>query len=279
MTFRPRAMVNSTKLDLTRVLYGDSLYTPILIGPVAQMKRYHPEGELAMARGAAASKSAMVVSSRSSFPIEQIAAQAKGSTLWYQVFPEADVNAVRNKTQQAVKAGCKAVCLTVGPLETPGEGSASPGRFGIDWSAIDGVRQGLSVPFLLKGILSPDEARTAVEKGMQGIIVSGWSEAALTGMAQPIEALPAVADAVGGKIPVLIDGSFRRASDVLKALALGAQAVLLARPPVWGLAAYGAEGVQTVMELMQAELARNMAQNGRRDLGDIDRSLVVIHRR
>jgi isopentenyl diphosphate isomerase/L-lactate dehydrogenase-like FMN-dependent dehydrogenase len=101
----------------------------------------------------------------------------------------------------------------------------------------------------------------------------------MTGVAQPIEVLPAVADAVGGKIPILIDGSFRRASDMLKAMALGAQAVLLGRPPLWGLAAYGAEGVQTLLELLQFEMARNMAQNGRRDLGDIDRTLVVIHRR
>src|SRR5438874_9994578 len=111
ITFRPRLMVNTSKLDLTRVLFGDSLYTPILVGPTAQQKRFHPEGELAMARGAAAAKTAMVVSSRSSFPIEQIAAQAKGSTLWFQVFPEADMNMVRGKALEAVKAGCKAVCL------------------------------------------------------------------------------------------------------------------------------------------------------------------------
>jgi 4-hydroxymandelate oxidase len=274
ITFRPRLMVNTSKLDLTRVLFGDSLYTPILIGPAAQQKRFHPEGELAMARGAAAAKTAMVVSSRSSFPIEQIAAQAKGSTLWYQVSPEPDMSGVRTKAQQAIQAGCKAVCLTLGPVDL-----ASAGRLGTDWSAIDRLRQGLTVPFLMKGIMSAEEARTAVEKGVQGIVVSNWTERALTGLAQPIEVLPAIADAVGGKIPILIDGSFRRASDVLKGLALGAQAVLLGRPPLWGLAAYGADGVQTILELTQAELARNMAQNGRRDLADIDRTLVVIHRR
>jgi isopentenyl diphosphate isomerase/L-lactate dehydrogenase-like FMN-dependent dehydrogenase len=270
ITFRPRAMVNSTKLDLTRVLFGDSLYTPILVGPTAQQKRFHPEGELEMARGASAAKTAMVVSSRSSFPLEQIAAEAKGASLWYQVFPESDMSAVHAKAQQAVKTGCKAVCLTLGAGDAPGAA---------DWGAIDKLRQGLGVPFLLKGIMSPEEARTAVEKGVQGIIVSNWGDRTLTGVAQPIEVLPAVADAVGGKIPILIDGSFRRASDMLKALALGAQAVLLGRPPLWGLAAYGAEGVQTILELLQGELARNMAQNGRRDLGDIDRTLVVIHRR
>src|SRR5262249_1941975 len=205
--------VNTSKLDLTRAMFGDSFYTPILIGPVAELKRYHPDGELAMAKGAVASKSGMVVSSRSSFPIEQIAGQAKGTTLWYQVFPEAGMGAVRAKALEAVKAGCKAVCLTVGPMESGGRT-----RFGIDWSAIEGLRRGLSVPFLIKGIMTPEEARTAVEKGAQGIIVSGWTPVALTGMAQPIEVLPAVADAVGGEVPILIDGGFPRPSDVRKAL-------------------------------------------------------------
>jgi isopentenyl diphosphate isomerase/L-lactate dehydrogenase-like FMN-dependent dehydrogenase len=178
--------------------------------------------------------------------------------------------AARARALDAVKAGCKAVCLTIA--------SANPGA-GLDWAAVDRLRQGLTVPFLLKGIMSADEAKTAVDKGVQGIIVSNWTERPLVGLAQPVEVLPAIAGAVGGKIPVLADGSFRRASDVLKALALGAQAALVARPAVWGLAAYGAEGVQAVIELMQGELARNMAQNGRQNLADVDRSLVVIHKK
>src|SRR5207248_3098411 len=124
-------------------------------------------------------------------------------------------------------------------------------------SAIDRLRQGLQVPVLLKGIMSPDEARKAVGMGVHGIVVSNYP--AITGVASPMEMLPSIVDAVGGKIAVLIDGSFRRGSDIVKALALGAQAVLLGRPPLWGLAAYGADGVQKIVELIQTEFARVMA--------------------
>jgi len=268
MTFMPNMMVNTSKLDLTAKLFGDSSYTPILIGPTAQQKRYHPEGELAMVRGASAAKTFVVVSSRCSFPIEQIAAESK-TTLWYQVFPEPDMAAVRSRVEQAVKAGCKAVCLTLG---------ADPAA-GLDWTAIDGLRKAINVPFLLKGITSPEEAKTAVGKGIQGIVVSSYAPRSLVGLAQPMQVLPAIADAVGGKATILVDGSFRRGSDVLKGIALGAQAVLLGRPPLWALAAYGAEGVQTMLELLQSEMARNMAQCGRANLAAIDRTMVRIHRR
>ena len=274
MTFRPRMMVNTTKLDLTTQLFGESLFVPILIGPTSQQQRYHPEGELAMARGASAAKTAMVVADRSSFPIEQIAAQAK-TTLWYQIYPEADTNAMRSRVEQAIKSGCKAVCLTLGGADSPPEGA--------DWSAIDRLRKGITVPFLLKGIMSPDEAQTAVERGIQGIVVSNYGTHPVidpvAAVAQPIEMLPAIADAVAGKIPILIDGSFPRGSDVLKGLALGAQAILLARPFLWSLAAYGAEGVRAVLELLQSELARNMAECGKVNLKAIDRGLVSIRRR
>ena len=115
--------------------------------------------------------------------------------------------------------------------------------------------------------------------GVQGLVVSNYSPRSITGIASPIEVLPSIVDAVSGKIPVLIDGSFRRGSDVVKALALGAGAVLLGRPPVWGLAAYGAEGVQKVVELLQTEVARDMAMCGKINIKSLDRSVVRIHRR
>lgn len=270
MTFMPNMMVNTTKLDLTAKLFGENSYTPILVGPTSEQKRYHPEGELAMVRGASAAKTFVVVSSRSSFPIEQIAAESK-TTLWYQVFPEPDMNAARSRAQQAVKAGCKAVCLTLG--------ADAQRPVSLDWNAIDGLRKGIDVPFLLKGITSPEEARTAAGKGIQGIVVSNYGPPAVVGLAQPMQMLPAIADAVGGKVVILVDGSFRRGSDVLKAIALGAQVVLLGRPPLWALAVYGAEGVQTMLELLQSEMARIMAQCGRPNLAAVDRTMVRIHRR
>ena len=118
----------------------------------------------------------------------------------------------------------------------------------------------------------------AVQHGVQGIVVSSYAGGETGSTAASIEMLPAIADAVGGHLAVLVDGGFRRGSDVLKALALGARAVLLGRPPVWGLAAYGADGVQRLLELMQTELARDMAMCGRVNLQAIDRTVVKVHK-
>jgi 4-hydroxymandelate oxidase len=279
-------MVNTLELDLSTGLFGTTMFAPILVGPASHQKRYHPEGELAVARGATAAKALMVVAGRASFPIEEIAAQAK-SSFWYQVHPEPDVSVVVNRVQQAVKAGCKAVCVTVGaPYELARAGGARGvsqvplmGNPALDWTYIDRLRQEISVPLLLKGIMSVEEAQAAAEKGVAGIVISNHGERHLTGLAHPMSVLPAIADAVGAKLPILIDGGFRRGSDVLKALALGARAVLVARPPLWGLAAYGAEGVQSVLELLQTELAADMAMIGAVNPNAIVRDMVKIHRR
>lgn len=286
MTFRQRLMVNTLELDLSTELFGETMFAPILVGPTSHQKRFHPEGELAMARGAAAAKAVLVVAGRSSFPIDEIATQAKGP-FWYQVHPEPDAAAVVNRLQQAVKAGCKAVCITVGTPYQPDRAAGPPtvsqppamGNPALDWDYINRLRREISVPVLLKGILSAEEAQAAVEKGVQGIVISNHGGRYLPGLVDPISVLPSIADAVGAKVPILIDGSFRRGSDVLKALALGARAVLVARPALWGLAAYGADGVQTVLELLQTELASDMVMIGAVNPKAIARDMVKIHRR
>lgn len=286
MTLRQRLMVNTLELDLRTELCGTAMFAPILVGPASHQKKYHPEGELAMARGAAAAKAVMIVAGRSSLPIEEIAAQAQGS-FWYQVHPEPDAAAVVGRVQQAVKAGAKAVCLTVGNPYGGNRAAGAPGvsqlpvvgNPALDWDYIDRLRQKVNVPVLLKGILSAEEAQAGVEKGAAGIVVSNNGGRSLAGLPHPISVLPSIAEAVGGKAPILIDGGFRRGSDVLKALALGARAVLVARPPLWGLAAYGADGVQSVIELLQTELAADMAMIGAVNLKAIERDMVKIHRR
>ena len=262
ITFRPRMMVDTTHLDLTTDLFGQSLFAPILVGPTGGQKRFHAEGELAMVRGAAAAKTAMVVSSGASFAMKEIAAQP-ATTLWYQVHPEPDTAAQRRRIDEAVELGCKALCITIG---------------GADWSAIDRLRQGLRIPVVLKGIMSAEEARAAIGKGIDGIVVSSHGRPG-SGMAAPIEVLPAIAEAVAGKAPILIDGSFRRGADILKALALGARAVMLGRPPLWALAAYGSAGVQVMLEMLQTELARDMAMCGKPNLKALDPAVVKIHAR
>jgi len=274
MTFRPRLMTDSREIDLSTALFGQTLFTPILIGPIANQKRYHPEGELAMARGASAAKALMIVAGRSSYSIEQVAQQAK-TPLWYQIYLDGDLSEARKRVDRALGVGCKAVCVTAGPEEAAVK---SPHRAGMDWSALEQLRRTIPAPVVLKGVMSPGEARKAVDAGVQGLVVSNYSALATPGVAPSIEVLPAIADAVRGKAAILMDGSIRRGSDVMKALALGAQAVLIARPVVWGLAAYGAAGVQSLVELIQAEFARVMVMCGRVNIQAIDRGVVRVHR-
>lgn len=260
ITFRPRMMVNTVGLDLTLELFGQKHFAPIILGPVGKLKRFHPEAELEMARGASLARAAMVISADSSVPVEQIVPLAKTGA-WFQVNLGPDMSAA----QKAVAAGCKAVCVTLGTA-------------GGDWRAIEALRKSLSVPVVVKGVMSPGEAEAAIGSGAQGIIVSSWSEAAVPGQTEALEALPAVVDAVHGRVPVLVDGGFRRGSDVMKGLALGAKAVLVARPAVWGLSAYGAPGVQRAVEILQTDLGRDMVMCGKVNLAALDRTVVKIHR-
>jgi len=195
-TFRPRLMRDVTKLDLGVELFGEKHFTPILLGPVQGLGRFHAEGEAAWRKGA---------------------------------------------------ADAKAVC----------------------WPS-DGLSQ-VAVP---KGILTAEAARQAVSKGAGGVIVSTYG---VPGALDALEALPAVVDAVAGRVPVLVAGGFRRGTDIAKALALGARGVMIARPALWGLAAYGAEGVQCVVELLQSELARAVAMLGAASVAQLDRSAVRRH--
>jgi 4-hydroxymandelate oxidase len=268
ITFRPRMLVDVQKMDLTIDLFGQRLFAPILIGPVAEQGRYHPEGEAATARGAAAARTVVVVSARSSQPLAKIAAAAE-SGFWYQVYPDEDLAAMRARVEEAIRLGAKAVVLTVGTV---------PAGIKIDRRGINEWRLGLKVPFLLKGVMSPQEAAAAAQSGVSGIVVSNHGAPPEAGVAATIDVLAGIVDAAG-RTPVLVDGSFRRGTDVLKALALGARAVLIGRPAIWGLAAYGAEGVESVLRMMQSELARSMGLCGKPNIAALDRSLVKIHSR
>jgi 4-hydroxymandelate oxidase len=279
ITFRPRMMVPTTNLDLTTELFGEKMFAPIIAGPIAHQQSFHPDGELATIRGASAAKTVMVVSSESSVPLEKIAAEAKGPW-WYQVYPEPDM---QSQIQQAVKAGCKAVCITVGAPMRNLKGVPSPARLAamkipaIDWKAVDQIRQSAGVPVILKGIMAPEEADAAIKHGIQGIVVSDYGGLLMRGVASSMEMLPSIADIVNKRVPIFIDGNFRRGSDIFKGLAFGATAVMIGRPVMWGLAAYGTEGVQGVLEMLQTELARDMCQCGKETLKAVDRSVVKLH--
>ncbi len=272
ITFRPRMCIPTLHLDLGVELFGEKQFAPILVGPVAEQRRYHADGELAMVRGASAAKATIVISSRSSVSLSEIAAQAK-TPLWFSVYADADASTQRH-VQQAVAAGCTAVCITIGASPDGTRATSGPR---VNWNAIDRIRRDLDVPVVIKGVMDERDAKTAVAQGVRGIIVSNHGGVA-SGTTAPIEILSSIADVVGGKAVLLVDGSFRRGTDILKALVLGAQAVVLARPVMWGLAAYGADGVQGVIEMLQSDLGRQMGALGAPNLASLNRRMVMIHR-
>jgi 4-hydroxymandelate oxidase len=153
----------------------------------------------------------------------------------------------------------------------------APAAARIDWSAVGTLAAGARVPVLVKGVTTADEGKAALQHNVQGLIVSNYGGLVASGGDALVLQLPAIVDAVAGKVPVVVDGSFRRGTDILKALAFGAQAVAVGRPVMWGLAAYGAEGVQGVIEMLQTELARYMAMCGRSNVSLLGRDLLRVH--
>src|SRR6201999_728376 len=145
------------------------------------------------------------------------------------------------------------------------------------WAAADTVVKGTSLPVIVKGITRPEDAKEAVARGARGVVVSNWRGGNAAALKGTLLLVAPVVQAVGDSMPVLVDGSFRRGTDILKALALGAKGVLIGRPVMWGLAAYGADGVQGVVEMLQTELARYMGMCGRPTLAAVDSSLVRVH--
>jgi 4-hydroxymandelate oxidase len=251
ITMHARLLVPMLDLDLTATLFGDAHYTPILVGPVSDQRRFHADAELATIRGASAAQTTMIAASGSSVPIAELAREAK-TPLWFAVYAD-DANAARTQVDRALAAGCKVLVI-----------STSSGR--PDWKAVAQIRKGLSAPVVVKGVSTLDDANRAAAEGVQGIVVAS------------LDLLPRIVDAVGAKLTVLADSNYRRGADVLKALALGARGVLVARPVMWALAGYGAEGVRVALELLQSDLARHMGALGAENLAALNRNFLRVHR-
>ena len=274
ITLRPRMNIPTRDLDLTNTLFGDQHFTPIIVGPMADQKRFHPDGEIATARGASAAKAAMVVSSDASVPLGMIA-QAATTPLYLQVY--AGSPKVKDVLAQASAArGRGAVFVTV-HAGMPANEPTSPPAGRIDWAAVEAVVKGTSLPVIVKGIINPEDAKEAAARGARGVVVSNYHGGTAATLPGTLLLVAPVVQAVGDRIPVLVDGSFRRGTDILKALSFGAKGVLIGRPVMWGLAAYGAYGVQGVVEMLQTELARYACMCGRPSLAAINASLVRVH--
>jgi len=296
---RPRVLRDVTSIDMRVSLFGRELPFPILLAPTAYHRTIHAEGELATARGAGAAKATWVVSSSTTTLIEDIAAAAT-APLWFQLYLQRDRGLTQDLVQRVEQAGCQALCLTVDQpvlgarnrqtrarFQLPpgvmapyrmdigqGKDVLDPRRVVVTWKDVEWLRSITRVPLLLKGILSADDAEQALGVGAQGVIVSNHGARILDTAPATIDALPEVADRIRGRAPVLVDGGVRRGTDVLKAIALGAAAVLIGRPYCYGLAVGGADGVQRVVEILRTELEMAMMLTGRPSLRDIDRSVL-----
>ena len=270
ITLRPRMNIPTRDMDLTSTLFGDQHFAPVIVGPIADQKRFHPEGEVAMARGVSAAKAAMVVSSDSSVPLAAIA-EAATTPLYLQVY--AGSPKVKEVLAGAGAAKARAVFVTV----NAGTSAGGTGSGAIDWAGVDAVVKGTSLPVIVKGISTPQEAKEAIAHGAKGVVVSNYRGGNAASLPGTLLLIAPVVQAVGGQVPVLADGSFRRGTDIVKALGFGAKGVLVGRPVMWGLAAYGADGAQGVVEMLQTETARYMAMCGRPTLASVDASLVRVH--
>lgn len=300
LRLRPRVLVDVGTLDTSITLLGKTHAFPMLLAPAAYQRAMHADGELATAMGAGATGTTMIVSTASTTSITDIARVAT-APLWFQLYVQSDRDFTRDLVQHVEQAGCEALCVTVdtptigirdrmvrSQFELPAgvstphlydvsnrlRGIITPERVTLTWTDIAWLRSVTSLPILLKGILDADDAERAVECGVDGIVVSNHGARNLDTVPATIDALPAVVERVGGRVPVLVDGGIRRGTDVVKAIALGAQAVLIGRPYCYGLAVAGAAGVQRVIEILHNEVQLAMKLTGRTTIAAIDRSIL-----
>ena len=297
---RTQVLNDVSKLDTKVSLFGQELPYPILIAPTAFHKIMHPEGEIATAQGAGAASAIYVVSSFTSTPIEEIARVAT-QPLWFQLYVTDDRAFVKDLIQKVEALGCQALCVTVDTSVTgtrdrqqrikfhlPAElkapymidmtigrqGQALSYKKSLTWKDIEWLKSFSKIPILLKGILNPEDAEKAIQIGADGIIVSNHGGRNLDTVPATIEVLPHIAQKVNKRIPVLMDGGIRRGTDVLKAIALGATAVLVGKPICFGLACGGSEGVTKTLTILRKEFEVAMALSGRPTIASIDQSLI-----
>ncbi|XP_041017955.1 peroxisomal (S)-2-hydroxy-acid oxidase GLO4-like [Juglans microcarpa x Juglans regia] len=311
ITIRPRVLVDVSRIDMSTTVLGYNISAPIMIAPTALHKFAHPEGEAATARAAAASKTIMILSTTSSCTVEEVASSCNAVRFFQlYVYKRRDIAAAL--VHRAEENGYKALVLTVDvprlgrreadiknkmiaprlknlegllSIEVDSNSGSNLEAYAKEtmdaslcWKDVEWLRSITNMPILIKGILTREDAIKAAEIGVAGIVVSNHGARQLDYSPATITVLEEVVHAVGGKIPVLFDGGVRRGTDVFKALALGAQAVLIGRPVVFGLAAKGEHGVKRVIQMLKDELELAMALSGCPSVKDITRSHVRTER-
>jgi 4-hydroxymandelate oxidase len=304
---KPRRLVDVSKSDLKIDVFGASWDTPIFVCPVGSQMMFHADGELATARAARAKKTMQVLSTATTTSVEDVA-KALGTPPWYQLYMPLKWENTEKLVKRVENAGCPALAWTVDLLagrntETatrfrmqdtrdcvtchvngPGAAIHRPMLEGIDsrynppeatWSYVERLKKITKMKILLKGLDNSEDAKLAVEHGADGIIVSNHGGRAAETLRGTIDCLPEVVEAVNGRVPVFVDGGIRRGTDMFKALALGAKGVGVGRPYIWGLSAFGQDGVERVLDILRAELTLTMRQMGAPTVREITRAHVV----
>ena len=286
---RPRMLTNAFPPDPSTELLGSRLAMPILVAPWAYQRMAHPDGELATARAAARAGTIMVVSTTTHEYLEDVASASNGPK-WWQLYVFTDRGLTTEMLERVEASGFLAICFTVDfpvaglrhrdsrsgfemPVGLPHDELVFDPD--ITWDDLSWIREQAHLPLLVKGIMTAEDARLAVDAGADGIVVSNHGARQLDHVAATITVLPEIVEAVGGRVPVLVDGGIRRGTDAFIALALGASAVLVGRAVAWGLAVDGEEGVVSVLRILRDELENAMSLAGAPTVADITRSFVA----
>jgi 4-hydroxymandelate oxidase len=305
---RPRMLVDISQRELSTTVLGQRIEFPVMLDPAGGHGRAHPEGELATARAAGAMGTVMMLSSGSTYTLEDVS-QAASGPIWFQQYLYKDRGLTKAMAQRAQDAGYTALCITLDStirakrernIRNSYSSLPSPNYAGLElaerrawdlssdapvgvnalinrsatWSELEWLAANTSLPLLVKGIMTSEDARLCVDHGPKALIVSNHGARQLDTTFASIEVLPEVVAAVDGRLEVYLDGGIRRGTDVLKALALGARAVLIGRPLFWGLAVDGEAGLRTVLQMLWDELDIAMGMCGRPTIDSIDISLL-----
>jgi len=307
-----RPPVPAAQVDLSSEVLGVKMKFPIIVAPTAAMIPLHPDGEIGMFKAAtAASNTLMMLSVNTSTPHAKVVPAAPGGTLWAQFYPLENLANTQRSMDTFQNAGCNGIIVTIdqqasyyertqqdrnfggrvggGGGRGAGAGGAAATQAGsaryrlngfrlwYTWQYIDEVRKMVKGPLILKGILDPEDAKLAIEHGADAIIVSNHGGRSMDYGPSSLEVLPEIVAAVNGRIPVLFDSGIRRGADIFKALALGANAVMIGRTTRWGLAAFGAAGAQRLIEILEQELVQVAGRCGCAKLSDINKAAVKAH--
>jgi isopentenyl diphosphate isomerase/L-lactate dehydrogenase-like FMN-dependent dehydrogenase len=308
---RARRLVDTTKIDMSTRLFGTSFPVPIFTDPVSSLNAFHQGGDVLVAKATKARNQLHIYPTLANSPLEEVVA-ARGAPPWFQLYPTRDWTITQALVKRAESAGCPVVVVTVDNATSAGREtlarqrrldvrncadchSTEPGGYfrkksmfaGLEvtklqspladhltWDFVKRLRDATSMKVVLKGIVTAEDATLAARNGVDGVLVSNHGGRSEESLRSTIEALPEVVEAVGGRMPVMIDSGFRRGSDIFKALALGADAVGVGRPYVWGLAAFGQEGVERALDILRTELEITMRSMGAPSIGDMRHGYV-----